>query len=219
MKHLNQNIKKHIREVKEHKMFVIKEQKILKSRMLKIFESEQNIVNFESLDSRVQDRMMEQLVFELRKSYHKIELRENDTSPGQTLGTIFGGMGADISETILERLANWILGKLGLPEGFTRSFLISTITSRPSEFLGAMKNCEAFSRFIANGLTEALVMRIQAKQNKKGIFYDYLRNAISDVLSQSSFLDGFAQSLSKYFCDLFGRPIVGGISNFLLNRN
>ena len=73
------------------------------------------------------------------------------------LKSIFGGFFGNATQTFFEPL----LGKLVYPlfgEGFMSNFIISYLTSRPSEVIKSMSDCKLMTNLIAESVVEGMVM-------------------------------------------------------------
>jgi hypothetical protein len=214
---ITQNVKKHLIETKENKIRFLLEQKKVETIFLKIFESEQNLMNFHSLSEIKQQKIAMRFFYQLHVMSKNNLINEESGGFGDILQKIFKGFFPDVLETILEKVIYTLLGKLGLQGGFFHKFLTSFLATRPTELYAALKDCNALSALVAKAISEAIVMKIQEKFSKSGAFYDYLRNSLSDALSQQPFIDGLTKSLSVKVCEFF-EDIVGNASDILFKQ-
>jgi len=214
---ITQNVKKHLLETKEKKNRLLLEQKKVETIFLKIFESEDNLLNFHYLSESKQQEISMKFFYSLHVMSKNNFINEEVGGLGGLLQKVFKGFFPDVFETILEKIIYTLLGKLGLEGGFFHKFLTSFLATRPTELYRALTDCNALSALVAKAISEAIIMKIQEKFSKNGAFYDYLRNSLSDTLSQQPFIDGLTKSLSVKICEFF-EDIVGNVSDLLVQQ-
>jgi hypothetical protein len=198
---LKQEIKRSILETKEKKEKQLIEQKLVKSRIMMIIESEDNLRNFHLLSEEKQFKLSYSIFEEI--GY----LNEQGLMTEQVwdyLGKIFGNSFGGAVETIVEPLVNSLLSSLGLG-GYFKNFLVSFITSNPLELAKALKSCEALTTLIANSLSEAVFMMIQNDKGLSGAGYTFIRNALGGVIKDTAFANNLEKQLSGIVCELFGK--------------
>lgn len=211
------NVKKHLTETKNRQKKVLLEQKKVETLFIKIFESENNLLNFHNLSESKQREISMRFFYGLHVMSKTNLINEELGGFGDLLQKIFKGFFPDVFETIMEKIIYTLLGKLGLQGGFFHKTLTSLLATRPTELFKAMTDCNAFSALLAKSIAEAMVMKVKEKFNVSGLFYDYLRNALSDTLSQQPFVDGLTKSLSVKICEFF-EDIIGNAKNVLSQK-
>lgn len=217
MDNLVLNVKKHLIETKDRQKKVLLEQKKVETLFLEIFESEDNLLNFHNLSENKQHEISMRFFYGLHVMSKNNLINEQLGGFGDLLQKIFKGFFPDVFETIIEKVIYTLLGKLGLEGGYFHKFLASFLATRPTELYAAMKDCKALSVLVAKAVSEAIVMKIQEKFNKGGAFYDYLRNALADTLTQQPFIDGLSKSLSTKICEFF-EDIIGNAKDLLTQK-
>ncbi len=202
MENIKSDIRKKLLETKNKKTQLLSEQLNLEQKMIQIFGSEENIINFQKLPQRTKSKITTAFFTEMHIIANR-PINEQYGNLADILGKIFKGIFPSVFESLAEELIYTLLGKMGLKGGYFHKFLASFLASRPTELLAAMKNCQAFSVLLAKAISEAIVMKAQEKFNIDGLFYSVIRNKISEVLMDQPFIDGLAKSLSKEVCKIF----------------
>lgn len=196
---LEKQIKRAILEAKDNKEKSLIEENLVKSRILMIVESKNNIKNFHKLPKKKQEKIAYSLLEEI--SF----LGENNILNEQlmdVLGKIFGNGLSGIVQTIVEPLVGSLLGKLGLG-GFFKDFLTSFIVSKPQRLALALKDCKELTKLIAEALSEALVKMLQKQTGLEGQGYDFMRNALGGAVKETTFISNLENQLSGIVCGVF----------------
>lgn len=198
---LKKDIKKSLLETKERKEKQLIEEKLVKSRILMIVESEGDMKKFHLLSEEKQFKISYSIFEEI--GY----LEEQGLMTEQVwdfLGKIFGNSVGGVAQTIVEPLVNSLLSSIGLG-GYFKDFLVSFITSNPLRLAKALKSCEELTKLIAESLTEAVVMMIQREKGLSGQGYTFIRNALGGAVKDYKFVESLEKQLSSTVCSLFGK--------------
>jgi hypothetical protein len=198
---LKKDIKKSLLETKERKEKQLIEEKLVKSRILMIVESEGDMKKFHLLSEEKQFKISYSIFEEI--GY----LEEQGLMTEQVwdfLGKIFGNSVGGVAQTIVEPLVNSLLSSIGLG-GYFKDFLVSFITSNPLRLAKALKSCEELTKLIAESLTEAVVMMIQREKGLSGQGYTFIRNALGGAVKDYKFVESLEKQLSSTVCSLFGQ--------------
>ena len=198
---LEKKVRKAILEAKENKEKLLIEEGLVKSRIMMIVESEDNIKNFDSLSTKKKEKIAYKLVEEINYLQDNGILNEQ---LGDFLGKIFGSSFSGILQTIAEPLVNSILSGLGL-SGFFKDTLVSLITTKPGELAKALKDCKALTKLIAESLSEAVAMMIMREKGFEGQGYTFLRNALGGAVKNTAFVQSLESNLSGIVCEAFGK--------------
>lgn len=198
---LEKNIKSTLLEIKEKKESILIEQKLVKNRIMMIFESETNIKNFKKLPKSKQKKLAYKLVSEISFLNESNILNEQDGLMGFLKG-IFGNSLSGILQTIVEPMVNSLLSGLGLT-GYFKDFLLSFITTNPLELAKALKSCEAMTSLVAQALSEGLAMMIMREQGLEGSGYTFLRNALGGAVKDTKFIESIESQISGIVCQLY----------------
>lgn len=198
---INKSIKKAILETKEKKERLLIEETLVKSRIMMIVESENNIRNFKSLPKKKQEKIAYKLVEEIDYLQNTGLLNEQLMD---FLGKIFGNSLSGVLQTIVEPMVNSILSAIGL-KGYFKDFLVSFLTSSPAKLAKALRNCDDLTDLIAEALSEAVFMMIQRQQGLEGAGYTFLRNALGGAVKDTKFIDSVKNQISDTVCEYFGK--------------
>jgi hypothetical protein len=196
---LEKQIKKAILEAKDNKEKTLIEENLVKSRILMIIESDNNIKNFHKLPKEKQQKIAHSLLEEI--SF----LSENNILNEQlmdTLGKIFGSSLSGIVQTIVEPMVSSLLSKLGLG-GFFNHFLTSFLVSKPQRLALALKDCKELTKLITEALSEAIVKMLQEKTGTEGTGYNFMRNALGDAVKETTFMSSLENQLAGTVCSIF----------------
>ena len=197
---LDKKIRKVILETKDNKERLLIEEKLVKTRISTIIESQEIIDNFEFLPEGKKMKIAMNLMEEIRF------LDENKILNEQLmdfLGKIFGNSLGGIVQTIVEPLVNSILSGIGIPDGFLKNTLISLFTKNPLELAKALKSCEALTKLLVQSIVESLVMMLQKQQGLESKGYVFLRNAIGGAIADSKFADTLSGQLEGIVCEIY----------------
>ena len=198
---LQKKIKKSLIEAKNKKESILIEQKLIKNRIMMIFENEDNIKNFKSLPKSKREKIAYKLFEEINYLQETNILNEQLMD---FLSKIFGNAFGGITQTIVEPMVNSLLMGIGL-EGYFKDFLVSFITSNPMRFAKALRSCDELTKLVAEALSEAVFMMIQRQQGLEGQGYTFLRNALGGAVKDTAFIKSIENQISGIVCQLFGK--------------
>jgi hypothetical protein len=198
---VDKTVKKVILETKEKKEKLLIEENLVKSRIMMIVESEDNIKNFSLLSKTKQEKIAYKLLEEINYLQETNLLNEQLMD---FLGKIFGNSLGSILQTIVEPMVNSILSSIGVT-GYFKNFLVSFITTNPTRLAKALKSCEELTKLIAESLSEAVFMMIQKQQGLEGQGYTFLRNALGGAVKDTKFIDSIVDQIGGIVCELFGK--------------
>ena len=199
---LDKTIKKTILETKERKEKLLIEENLVKSRIMMIVESEDNIKNFNSLSDSKKEKIAYKLLEEINYLQETSLLNEQLMD---FLGKIFGNSLGGIFQTVAEPLVNSIMSAIGLGDSYFGKFIVSFITTNPLRLAKALKSCEELTKLIAESLTEAVFMMIQKQQGLEGQGYTFLRNALGGAVKDYAFTQSIEKQISGIVCQVFGK--------------
>lgn len=206
------NLKKILKETKQKKDRILIEQKIVKKRILSIFESEEQLTKFKSLPQDEKSRLAFALIKEINFLSENEILEEG---LGDFLSKLFGGALGSVLETIVEPLVDSILSGLGI-KGYFKGFLKSFLTSNPKELAKALTDCQTLTRLIANSLAEGLFMMIQEDKGLEGGFYSLIRNLLGGAVKDTKFINKIEDFIGDAVCSVFNK--VSGNAEEILQK-
>lgn len=198
---LNKDIKKAILETKDKKEKLLIEQNLVESRIMLIFESKDNISNFNKLNKKTKDKISDSLIREFHFFSKNDILNEGLMD---IIGQLFGkNPFSNIIEVVVEKMVNNVLTKLGMGDGFFKNFIVSFIASDPRKFAASLKDCNTLSTLITDAVSEAIVKMMQESIGAKGGIYDYIRNSLGDAITGTQFKQNIQKSINSIVCGVF----------------
>jgi hypothetical protein len=118
--------------------------------------------------------------------------------------SLFGGWFGNLTQTIFEPMFGKILTPL-FGEGFFKDFLVSYLTSKPSEVIKSFNDCKLMTKLIAEGVAEAIAMQVMRSKGLTGSGYVFIRNTMGDVLTGTEFISGIEKGLENTVCGILGK--------------
>lgn len=191
-------IKKVLKETKKKKDQLLIEQNLVRSRIMMIVESEDNIKNFNRLPEAKKRKIALALFEEI--NYLSEQQILNEGFLMDMLKGIFGNAFGGLVQTLVEPMLNSILGGLGI-DGYFKFVLISFFTKNPMKLAEGLKDCKVMTTLISQSLTEGLVMMFQKEQNISGDFANFLRNALAGAVSETAFVKKIEEFLGDIVCN------------------
>jgi hypothetical protein len=199
---LERKVRQSLMEVKEKKEKDLIKENLVKNRLLALVEH----IKSEDEFNRLSENKKSQLAFNVLQELSYLEsnglILEQDL--GGALKSVFGGFFGNATQTFFEP----ILGKFIIPifgEGFMSNFIISYLTSRPSEVIKSMSDCKLMTKLIGESVVEAMVMSLQRQKGFDAPGYSFLRNTLGGVIEGTEFAQGIETSLSSTVCSLFDK--------------
>lgn len=193
---LNKLVKKQLLETKKLKNQILTEEKLVESRLMMIVESKENLKNFKFLPEHKKTKIALAIFEEINYLSQNKILNEN---LNEFLNKIFGNFFGSVVETLVEPIIGSLLGKIGI-KGYFKNFLVSFITTHPTEFARALTDCNAMTKLIAESLSEAIVMMIQEKTEVTGQFANFIRNTLGGLVKDVSFVSKIENFIGDMVC-------------------
>lgn len=189
-------------EIKEQKEKNLIKENLVNTRLSVLVESIKSKGNFNNLS---EDKKI-QLSFNVLQELAYLEstglLSEQDL--GGALKSVFGGFFGNATQTFVEPiLKKFIVPLFG--EGFMTNFIISYLTSRPSDVIKSMSDCKLMTKLIAESIVEGMVMSLQRQKGFDGTGYAFLRNTLGGAITNSSFGTSIENGISSTICGLFSK--------------
>ena len=201
---LEKSIKKTLVETKEKKEKLLIERRLVESRIENVLDGIKTVEDFNRLSEDKQLRIGFALCQEIAYLQENKFINEDLVDTFKNLfGNLFSG---GIMNTIYEKIIDKVLTGLGMGKGPFKDFLVSFLSSRPTELVRAISDCKLFTKLVVEGLTEAVVKWLQDTYNVTGGLADILRNTIGATIRDSK---TFKESIEKEFagtiCNLFSK--------------
>ena len=187
---------------KSKKKTLTEERNIVKSRFSVLSEG-RNVKTKIDKNSFADDVITE--MFELRSQGFETEVISEGLF--DMLGGLFGAAGGGIGQIIKEKMASWIISKLGLStDGYLSNFIIVAFGNLPLSDYGKLTDCKFLSDLITNSVVESIALNVEKKSGKDGVFMDLLRNIAGDYFNDSAVENKISGYLEGVLC-----PLMGGI--------
>ena len=199
---LERKVRQSLLEVKEQKERDLIKENLVRQRLSMLVEHIQSEDEFNGLSKNEKLRLSFKILQELSYLESTGLLSEQDLSGA--FKSLFGGFFGNVTQTIFEPL----IGKIVYPlfgEGFLSNFIISYLTSRPSEVIKSMSDCKLMTKLIAESVVEAMIMSLQRQKGFDAPGYSFLRNTLADVIKGTGFVSGIENSISSAVCSLFSK--------------
>lgn len=199
---LERKVRQSLLEVKEQKERDLIKENLVRQRLSMLVEHIQSEDEFNGLSKNEKLRLSFNILQELSYLESTGLLSEQDLSGA--FKSLFGGFFGNVTQTIFEPL----IGKIVYPlfgEGFLSNFIISYLTSRPSEVIKSMSDCKLMTKLIAESVVEGMIMSLQRQKGFDAPGYSFLRNTLGDVIKGTGFVSGIENSISSTVCGLFSK--------------
>ena len=199
---LEKKVRKSLIETKERKEKLLIEETLIKNRLSIILEGVNSDKEFKSLSEKKQLKISSKFIQEL--SYLQETKLINEQNLGSLMQSLFGGWFGNLTQTIFEPMFSKILTPL-FGEGFFKDFLVSYLTSKPSEVIKSFNDCKLMTKLIAQGVSEAIAMQVMRSKGLTGSGYVFIRNTMGDVLTGTEFISGIEKGLENTVCGMLGK--------------
>jgi hypothetical protein len=140
------------------------------------------------------------------------------------IGGLFGGSGVG-TESILsyfkEYAGKWLISKFGIdPDGWIGSILITTIGNLKFGEIGKLTDCNYLVPLLAKSIAEGAARKFMVSKEMDNALSGIIRNAIVELLEDSSFGQAIEKGLSKLICPLLGSlsTKMGNVTNTLKDK-
>jgi hypothetical protein len=200
---LKKDIKKALLETKEKKETILVEQQIIKNRIRSIFDSNSDMKYFQGLPKNKKLQYSILLMKEIQE-LNNLGLINEQFDFMDILKSLFGRAFGGVIETAAEPLISSILSKIGFKsDGFMKKFMISLLTSKPSDLIKAFGDCKALTKLLVESFVEANVMLLQKEVNADSFMFNTIRNTVGGVLKDTAFISSIESKIESSVCDMF----------------
>ena len=199
---LEKKVRQSLLEIKKQKNKNLIKENLVKSRILVLVEHIKTKDDFNKLSENKKAQLSFNILRELSYLESNGLILEQDL--GGALKSIFGGFFGNATQTFFEPIIKNIVSKF-FGEGYMTNFIVSYLTSKPSDLIKSFGDCKLFTKLVAESVAESLVMSLQQAKGFDGIGYSFLRNSLGGVIKESSFIEGLEGSFSKGICELFSK--------------
>ncbi len=202
MKPLKNKIHKTLLEVKESRRKTILETKIVKNRF-KIILEDKNMFK-----KKNKEKLFSQLTSEV--FYLKNQGFNNDMiNEGLTeiIKSLFGTASDSIFQTWKEAGIGWLIKQLGFdPNSEVANFIEVSFANVPiSKIPDLFTDCDFVTKIVAKSMYETYLKNLQQDVGMEGMVGDVMRNAVTDVIDNTEFVQKLEGGLSNIVCPILGR--------------
>ena len=199
-------IRESLLEIKKTKeKNVLSEGKIVKSRLSIISEN----VNFKTKKQKDKffDELLSEMVYLNSQGFDKQVINEGFFDMVKSL---LGHSPDAIMEYFKEYMAKWLVNNLTPvdPEGWFGNMIITGVGNLPIGDIPKLTDCNYLTKWISKSAAEGTVRKLTHEKGLDGPFYDVLRNAIVDMLDETSLGSKIEEGLGSFIC-----PLLGGVKN------
>lgn len=198
---LNKQIRKTILETQEQQEKFLIEQSLVKKRLEMIASNVKTIDDYNKLSEAKQLKLNFTILQEL-SFLQENSLINEQTDFASIIKNLFGGLFGSGVETIAEPVIGKILEGIGFT-GNLKNFLVSFMTSRPSDLINAMKDCKLLTRLISESIVEGMTISMMESQGAGGKGPSLIRNLIGGAMKSNSFIAQLESQLATSVCGLF----------------
>jgi hypothetical protein len=200
---LKKQIKKSLLETKEKKEKQFIKESLIEQRISVLFESIKSEKDFKNLSKKEQFKLSLKFIQEMSFVINVGLINEDEDSDwGSVLNKMFGNSFGSISQTIVEPFVRNILSGLGFKEGFVSDFLVSYLTSKPSEVVKSFGDCRMMSKLVAEGIAESMVMSTQRNKGYDSFGYNLIRNQLGKTIKNIEFIENLEYELVEKVCSI-----------------
>jgi hypothetical protein len=218
---LDKKIKRKLLETRDKKDKLIIEQEIVRSRLMMIFESEDNIKNWDNLSDKKRFKISCKFLQEVSFQQQNGVINEQFLD---IIKSIFGtSIGGGLGQAVLEPAVSWILSGLGMESNsFIKKFVVSFLTQKEG-FWNYLKDCKTLTKGIAESIAKATLMQVQQSTNSGGFWMDAVRNSLFNFLTpkigdNSGFVGSLEKQLGDKVCSYWNKA-TGNAKNVLTKLN
>lgn len=204
------NLKKLIREslleIKENKKkSILGESKIVKVRLSII--SENVVLKTKKQKDKFFGELLSEMAYLNSQGFDKQVINEGFW---ETLKALFGHSPDAIMEYFKEYMAKWLVNNLTPmdPEGWFGNMIITGVGNLPIGDIPKLTDCNYLTKWISKSAAEGTVRKLTHEKGLDGPFYDILRNAIVDMIDETSLGSKIEEALGSFIC-----PLLGGVKN------
>lgn len=214
---LDKKIKKKLLETKEQKDRLIIEQEIVRSRIMMIFVSEDNLKNWNNLSDekrfKISCKFLQEVSFQQQNGVINEQFMD-------IIKNIFGSsIGGGLGQAVLEPAVSWVLSGLGMESNsYIKKFVVSFLTQQEG-FWNYLKDCKTLTKGIAESIAKATLMQVQQSTGTGGFWMDAVRNTLYNYLTpkpgdDSGFVGGIEKKIEDKICGYWDKA-TGNAKNVL----
>jgi hypothetical protein len=196
-------IRESLIEIKEQKKKTLSEEsKIVKGRLQFITENSK----FRTKKERDYfcKEVLSEMVYLNSQGFNKEVINEEFFD---ILKGLFGNAGESTIQYFKEYLAKWLIESLTPfdTEGWVGGTIVKAIGNLPIGDIPKLTDCNFTTKLLSKSLAEEAVDQLKRKAGLEGAFYDILRNAVIESLSESDMGQKIESALGKIICPMLSK--------------
>lgn len=199
---LKKEVRKTLIETKELKEKQLIEHQIVESRLLSIFEGLETKKDYDTLPTSKKVKLTKHFISEINFLSENQLLSESFL---ESMKSLFGGSFESILQTMMEPIVGSVLGTLGIKKGKFRNIMVSLLTSRPSELISSLGNCEMMTKLIVKSFIEAEVMFLQQEAGLDGMVLSFVRNRMGSAAENIELIQKLESNFGHKICEILDR--------------
>lgn len=202
MKPLKKKIHKTLLEVKDNKKKTLLENKIIKNRF-KIILEDKNMFKKKNKE-KLFSQLTSEVVYLKKQGYDNKMINEGLSDIFKSL---FGTGSDSIFQTWKETGVAWLIKQLGFnPDSTVARFIEVAFANVPiSEIPSLLTDCDKVTKIVAKSMYETYLKGLQQNIGMGNMVGDVMRNAVTEVIDNTEFVQKLEGGLSNIICPILGR--------------
>jgi hypothetical protein len=199
-------VRESLLEIKEKKnKSMLSEGKIVKGRLSII--SENVVLKTNKQKDKFFDELLSEMVYLNSQGFDKEIINEGFFD---MITSLFGHSPDAIMEYFKEYIAKWLVKHLTPmdSEGWIGSMIVTGIGNLPIGEISKLTDCNYLTKWISKTAAEGTVRKLTHEKGLEGPLYDVLRNAIVNMLDETTLGSKIEAGLGSIIC-----PLLGGVKN------
>jgi hypothetical protein len=204
METLRKTVRKKLVEKKNYKKNILQEEKIIKTRLKLLVERN----SFDTKEDQIKfaDDLINEIIFINKQGLNKTLI--NEEGGFNVFGWLQGFLGktpGGFIDTVVERIADWIMDQLNVPDNMLRRAIRVYLANNwrtPTKILKLFSDCEHAVQGVTDALVEAYIDKFVDAKFGDNMFYDSIRNAIVSQFRDGKFDEVINGVLINVLCPL-----------------
>lgn len=198
---LKKIIRQKISEAKTNKKNLMVENKIIKSRLNFLFETNK-IRNSKDLNNFF-IILLSEMVYLYNKGYNSNLIAENADNLFNVLNTLFSESGNSVVEVFKQKGIDWIIQNLGLSEESTLPQYMRDVLNKTelNEVARLFSDCQFLSKKIAESIKENYIQELNPDA-EGGQFMKIVKGSFASVVQNSDIQTRLETSINSVICPL-----------------
>lgn len=196
-------LRESLMEIKEQKKkTLLEESKIVKGRLTFITENSSFKTKKEK-DNFCKD-LLSEMIYLNSQGFNQGVINEGFFD---ILKSLFGNAGESTIQYFKEYLAKWLITSLTPfdTDGWVGGTIVKAIGNLPIGDIPKLTDCNFTTKLLSKSIAEEAIDQIKRKAGLEGAFYDILRNAVIESLSESDLGQKIESALGSVLCPMLSK--------------